>query len=132
MRRFVRVAALTVPFALAFAAAWVPLPYYAVGPGPANDVDPLIDVEGVPRYPSDGQLIMTTVRFQQVTALGSLVAWIDESQFVVGEDEIFPPGADREQEPSEPSHRWTRARSTRRSWCSRSCSTTRPSMAAAL
>jgi PDZ domain-containing protein len=98
MRRFVRIAALTVPFALAFAAAWVRLPYYAVGPGPANDVGPLIDVEDVPRYPSDGKLIMTTVRFQQVTALGSLVAWIDESQFVVGEDEILPPGADREQE----------------------------------
>ena len=85
-------------FAAAFGAAWIRLPYYAVGPGPANDVGPLIDVQGVPRYPSDGRLIMTTVRWQQVTALESLVAWIDESQFVVGEDQIFQPGVDREQE----------------------------------
>jgi PDZ domain-containing protein len=41
---------------------------------------------------------MTTVRFSQVTALGSLLAWIDDSQFVVGEDEVFQPGVDREQE----------------------------------
>ncbi|MGZ8582555.1 MAG: YlbL family protein [Actinomycetota bacterium] len=98
MRRIARVAALVAVFALAFAAAWIRLPYYAVGPGPANDVAPLIDVQGVPRYASEGRLIMTTVRWQQVTALQSLVAWIDESRFIVSEDVIYPPGADREQE----------------------------------
>ncbi len=98
MRRIARVAALVAVFVLAFAAAWIRLPYYAVGPGPANDVAPLIDVQGVPRYASEGRLIMTTVRWQQVTALQSLVAWIDESRFIVSEDVIYPPGADREQE----------------------------------
>ncbi len=98
MRRIARVAALVAVFALAFAAAWIRLPYYAVGPGPANDVAPLIDVQGVPRYASEGRLIMTTVRWQQVTALQSLVAWVDESRFIVSEDVIYPPGADREQE----------------------------------
>ena len=98
MRRTARVVALVVLFAVAFAAAWIRLPYYAVGPGPANDVAPLIDVQDVPRYASEGKLIMTTVRWQQVTALQSLVAWIDESRFIVGEDAIYPPGADREQE----------------------------------
>ena len=62
MRRTARVVALVVLFAVAFAAAWIRLPYYAVGPGPANDVAPLIDVQDVPRYPSEGKLIMTTVR----------------------------------------------------------------------
>ena len=98
MRRTARVVALVVLFAIAFAAAWIRLPYYAVGPGPANDVAPLIDVQDVPRYASEGKLIMTTVRWQQVTALQSLVAWIDESRFIVGEEAIYPPGADREQE----------------------------------
>ena len=98
MRRFFRVAFLAGMFAVAFAAAWIRLPYYAVGPGPANEVDPLIDVQGVPRYPSRGRLIMTTVRWQQVTALQSLVAWIDDARFIVGEEEIYPPGIDRELE----------------------------------
>jgi PDZ domain-containing protein len=98
MRRTARIAALVALFAIAFVASWIRLPYYAVGPGPASDVGPLIDVQGVPRYPSSGKLIMTTVRWQQVTALQALVAWIDESQFIVGEDVIYPPGVDRQQE----------------------------------
>jgi PDZ domain-containing protein len=98
MRRTVRIAALVMLFAIAFVAAWVRLPYYAVGPGPASDVGPLIDVQGVPRYPSSGKLIMTTVRWQQVTALQALVAWIDDTRFIVGEDVIYPPGLDRQQE----------------------------------
>jgi len=98
MRRTARIVALVVLFALAFAAAWIRLPYYAVGPGPANDVATLIHVQDVPRYGSEGTFIMTTVRWQQVTALQSLVAWIDESRFIVGEDVIYPPGVDREQE----------------------------------
>ena len=98
MRRTARIVALVVLFALAFAAAWIRLPYYAVGPGPANDVATLIHVQDVPRYGSEGTFIMTNVLWQQVTALQSLVAWIDESRFIVGEDVIYPPGVDREQE----------------------------------
>jgi PDZ domain-containing protein len=85
-------------FGLAFAAGWIRLPYYAVGPGPARDVAPLIDVQGVPRYDSRGELIMTTIRWYQVTALQSLIAWIDDAQSVVGEDVIYPPGQDPELE----------------------------------
>lgn len=98
MRRAARIAALVVLFAIAFVAAWIPLPYYSVGPGPASDVGPLIDVQGATRYASSGKFIMTTVRWQQVTALESLVVWLDDSRFIVGEDEIFPPGVDRQQE----------------------------------
>jgi PDZ domain-containing protein len=94
MRRVARIAALVVLFAAAFAAAWIRLPYYAIGPGPSDEVDPLIDVEGVPRYRSEGRLIMTTIRWQQVTALGALAAWIDRSRYIVGEDVIYPPGLD--------------------------------------
>ena len=41
---------------------------------------------------------MTTIRWYQVTALQSVGAWIDDTQFVVPEDEIYPPGQDRELE----------------------------------
>lgn len=98
MRRFVRLVALVVLFVVAFAAAWVRLPYYAVGPGPADEVDPLIDVQGVPRYASRGKLIMTTISWRQVTALDALFAWIDDSRFLVSEEEIYPPGLDRQVE----------------------------------
>jgi PDZ domain-containing protein len=98
MRRTVRFVAFAALFGLAFAAAWIRLPLYALGPGPADEVGPLIDVQGVPRYPSQGELIMTTVSWQQVTALGSAIAWIDDTRSVVGRDEIFPPGLDRDEE----------------------------------
>ncbi|MDH4112970.1 MAG: PDZ domain-containing protein [Actinomycetota bacterium] len=98
MKRPFRIAGLVALFGLVFAAAWVPIPYFAVGPGPANDIDPLIDIKGVPRYPSEGRLIMTTVRWEQLTALGSFIAWVDDSRFIVGEDAIYPPGVDRDQE----------------------------------
>lgn len=94
MKRFARIAPLIALFGLAFAASWVRLPYYAVGPGPADEVGPLIDVRGAPRYASQGRFIMTTVSWTQVTALESLFAWIDDSQFIVSEDRIYPEGVD--------------------------------------
>jgi PDZ domain-containing protein len=77
---------------VAFAAGWVPLPYFALGPGPAREVVPLIHVDGAPTYGSSGRLVMTTVRFTQVTALGAVVAWIDPEQVVVDEETVYPPG----------------------------------------
>lgn len=78
--------------AFAFAVGWVPLPYFSFGPGPAREVVPLIHVEGAPTYGSAGHLVMTTIRFTQVTALGALVAWIDPEKAVVDEDVVYPPG----------------------------------------
>ena len=78
--------------AVAFGAGWVPLPYFALGPGPAREVVPLIHVGGAPTYGSSGHLVMTTIRFTQVTALGALVAWINPEQAVVSEDIVYPPG----------------------------------------
>ncbi len=78
--------------AVAFAAGWIPLPYFSWGPGPAREIVPLIHVEGAPTYGSSGHLVMTTIRFTQVTALGALAAWIDPEQAVVDEDVVYPPG----------------------------------------
>lgn len=94
MRRLARIAALVALFAVAFGAAWIRLPYYAVGPGPADEVGPLIDVQGATRYPSQGRFIMTTVSFTQLTALESLSAWIDDERFIVPQDQVYPPGLD--------------------------------------
>jgi Lon-like protease len=92
MRRALRNAGFVLLIVVAFAAGWFPLPYFALGPGPASEVAPLIHVEGAPTYGSSGHLVMTTVRFTQVTALGAMVAWINPEQAVVDEREVYPPG----------------------------------------
>src|SRR3954469_3723862 len=73
------------------AAAWIRLPYYAEGPGPAREVVPLISVSGRPTYDS-GRLVMTTVSFRQLTGLTALWAWADPDQRVVGSDVLYPDG----------------------------------------
>jgi PDZ domain-containing protein len=73
------------------AAAWIRLPYYSEGPGPAREVVPLISVSGRPTYDS-GRLVMTTVSFRQLTGLTALWAWADPDQRVVGSDVLYPDG----------------------------------------
>jgi len=92
MRRALRTGGFVLLIAAAFAAGWVPLPFYALGPGPARQVVPLIHVDGARTYTSSGRLVMTTIRFTQVTALGAVVAWLNPEQAVVGEDAVYPPG----------------------------------------
>ena len=84
--------------ALLVASAWVPLPYYAIGPGPASDVLPLISFEDHPRYEPSGHLVMTTVRLVQVTPLTAFATWIDPRRSLKPEDEVFPPGIDHDVE----------------------------------
>jgi Lon-like protease len=92
MRRALRNGGFVLLIVVAFAAGWVPLPYFALGPGPAREVVPLIHVDGAPTYGSSGRLVMTTVRFRQVTALGAMVAWVNPEQVVVDEETLYPPG----------------------------------------
>jgi len=92
MRRALRTGGFVLLIAAAFGAGWVPLPFFALGPGPARDVAPLIHVDGAPTYGSSGRLVMTTIRFTQVTALGAIVAWINPEQVVVDEETVYPPG----------------------------------------
>ncbi|MGZ5300841.1 MAG: YlbL family protein [Actinomycetota bacterium] len=83
---------------LAFLAGWVQLPYFSLGPGPAREVQPLIRVSGEQEYPSQGKLIMTTVRFHSLSAFGMLVAWLDPHLAVVSKETLYPPGETAEQE----------------------------------
>jgi Lon-like protease len=95
MRRALRAAGyplLITVFAVVFASAWIRLPLFSFGPGPAREVTPLIRVDGVPTYGSAGHLVMTTIRFDRLTALGALETWVDPDRSVVGEDVVYPPG----------------------------------------
>jgi PDZ domain-containing protein len=91
---------------LFFAAPWaalglslyaVDVPLFSVGPGPARDVIPRIDIDGTRTYPSRGRLMLTTVSVGRVNAFGAIDAWADPSVDVVPERAILPPGqSDRE------------------------------------
>jgi PDZ domain-containing protein len=89
-----RIAALVVVAALLVASAWIRMPYYAVGPGPARSVMPLITFSGATRYaPVPGSdLEMTTVRYYQVTPMQAVAAWIDPNLDLVSQDLLYPTG----------------------------------------
>lgn len=80
------------------AAAWVPLPYFSLGPGPARGVIPMIRYEGPPRYEPTGRLVMTTVRAEQLTGFHALGAWLDPERTIIQESVLYPKGADRDVE----------------------------------
>jgi PDZ domain-containing protein len=92
MRRAARAGGAVLLVAVALAIGWVPLPLFALGPGPAREIGPLIHVEGTPTHGSSGHLVMTTVRFTKLTPLGAFVTWLDPDRSVVGEDVLYPPG----------------------------------------
>jgi PDZ domain-containing protein len=96
VKRILKIAAVVLGLALVFTVGFVRLPYYAVGPGPADEVIPLIRVGGGrATYPPSGKLIMTTVSFYQVTALQALQAWVDPDLSLVADEVLYPPGLDR-------------------------------------
>jgi PDZ domain-containing protein len=77
---------------------YVYLPYYSIGPGPAREVQPLIRIEGHPRYESQGRFVLTSVEFAQLTAFGILRAWLDPDEAVVGRNVLYAPGETVQQE----------------------------------
>jgi PDZ domain-containing protein len=101
MRRQLRTAGYILLVSVAIGVSWIRLPYFSFGPGPARDVAPLIHVEDTPTYRSSGHLVMTTIRFDKLTALGTLFTWIDPDRSVVAEDVVYPPGLT----PAEEAHR---------------------------
>ena len=95
MKRILKIAAAVLGLALVFVVGFVRLPYYAVGPGPADEVIPLIHIGGGQQtFPPSGKLIMTTVSFYQVTGLQALQAWLDPNLAIVADEVLYPPGLD--------------------------------------
>ncbi len=73
-----------------YVGGYVFLPYYSVGPGPARDVESLIQVDGAPTYPSEGRFVLTSVVFHQLTGFGVVGAWLDPDRAVVERDRLYP------------------------------------------
>ncbi len=61
--------------------------YVAIVPGSARDTEPLVMVEGTPFYPSDGELLYTTIRLRQDMDLWSYLwtKWRGDSEIIPSE-----------------------------------------------
>jgi PDZ domain-containing protein len=69
------------------------LPYYALAPGSAREVGPLIKAKGdlAKVYPADGEVLLTTISLQQVHPVEALVGWLRSDVDVLPERAILPP-----------------------------------------
>ena len=98
MRRWIRWIVFLVLGVFAGLAITVYLPWYAVAPGPARTVQPLIRFDDRQRYESQGNFVMTSVRFTQLTGVGVLLAWLDPNRAVISRSVLYPHGEDVRQE----------------------------------
>lgn len=82
----------------------LPVPLVALGPGPTYDTlgdvggAPVVTVDGLPTFPTSGQLNMTTVAVSdRLTFVQAMRAWASGARRVVPRTQIFPPGKTDEQ-----------------------------------
>lgn len=68
------------------------IPYFALAPGPTEDVGALIRVEGVDTEPVDGQLLLTTVSLRNVKVGYAIRGWFDSAIAIVSRAAIIPSG----------------------------------------
>jgi Lon-like protease len=85
-----------------------PVPYVILTPGPTLNTlgdssgKPLIAITGHPTYPTTGHLNMVTISYEggpgvTLNVFQALRAWLDPSEAVVPESELFPPGQSAQQ-----------------------------------
>ena len=99
MRRQLKRAAFFAPFvAVGVALGTIPLPFYALGPGPARDVVPRIQVSGAEREPSTGSLLLTSVSVRQVTGIELILGGLDPDVEIEPAGDVVPAGTTFERE----------------------------------
>lgn len=67
----------------------VTLPYYAIAPGDAREVNDLIDAPDDRARPPKGRIFLATVSLQRVKPLGALQGWLDDDIDVFHEERIL-------------------------------------------
>lgn len=77
---------------LALGLLQVEVPYFAISPGTAVPVGPLVSAPDDREVPTGGQIYLVTVRLGRVTGAGALRGWLDPAVEVVAQDQIVPPG----------------------------------------
>jgi Lon-like protease len=89
-------------------AVLVPVPYVILEPGPTLNTlgtysgTPLISISGHQTYPTSGNLNMVTISYTggpgvDLNVFQALRSWLDPSEAVVPESELFPPGQSAQQ-----------------------------------
>ena len=77
---------------------YVKLPYYALWPGPVEEVGDLVTVEGGPPvYELNGGVYMLTVSLQEVNAFELAQSWLDPEVDLVAREAVRPEGVTPEQ-----------------------------------
>ena len=101
-RRWWRLAAITLSIgvALGLIGAYVTIPYYTVGPGPAKDVFDLVHVSDERVYPSSGNFFLTTVSVstRPVSLFEGFIGWLDPSVTLYKRSDVVKPGLTDEQQ----------------------------------
>jgi PDZ domain-containing protein len=101
-RRWWRIAAVSAVLGVVLGSlgAFVDIPYYTLGPGPAKNVEELVHVSGERVYPSSGNFFLTTVAVSSrpVSLFEAFVAWVDPNVELIKRDLIVPPGLTDEQQ----------------------------------
>jgi PDZ domain-containing protein len=92
-------AALALVLMLAIGAVFVRVPYYAISPGSARQVDDLIRVDDPGKaYPPKGDVLLTTVTLGPVrNVYDALGGWLDPAVDVLPEEEVLGPAENRQQ-----------------------------------
>jgi PDZ domain-containing protein len=93
------VVAVAIGVALGLLAAYITVPYYTLGPGPAKDVNELVHVSGERVYPSAGNFFLTTVAVstRPISLFEAFVGWIDPAVSLYKRSDIVKPGLTDEQ-----------------------------------
>jgi Lon-like protease len=87
-----------IPFLVLAVTLWaIRLPYFVLAPGPAQAVEPLIQITGHPTYQTAGHLLLTDVIFFQPNAYEAVAATVNPKDRVVRQEELLPPGQSQAQ-----------------------------------
>ena len=104
-------------------AVLLPVPYVILGPGPTLNTlgessgQPLIKISGHPTYKTTGNLNLVTVSYQggpgsDMNIFQALRAWLDPSEAVVPETELFPAGQSAQQTQAQDTEQMTSSQQT--------------------
>jgi PDZ domain-containing protein len=104
-------------------AALLPVPYVILGPGPTLNTlgvssgQPLIKISGHRTYSATGNLNLVTVSYQggpgsDMNIFQALRAWLNPSQAVVPETELFPAGQSAQQTQAQDTEQMTGSQQT--------------------
>jgi len=104
------------------AAAFLPVPYVTMSPGPTinvlgqHDGQPIVEVSGHKSYPAKGQLRMVTVSVtspgRQISLAEAMEAWFDPTRAVYPRQVIYPPQQSVQQEQQQSSVEMTSSQDT--------------------